>query len=136
MSEVASSMSRKNETIEFIVPRVPPTINALMRKHWSFRQREKKVWLVELGVALCYDKALPRLRSWAEEGKRVRVEICVYHPRSFDPDNLKSAAKIPLDVLVKPYECLKGDKESDIELDVRQEHSKEKKTVFRITKLE
>jgi hypothetical protein len=90
----------------------------------------------ELAMALHFGKplAIQTLRAWAECGDRVLVEIEVIHGREFDPDNLVSAAKIPLDAL-KAMGCLIDDSPAHIELMVRQRISKHKSTFFRLIRL-
>lgn len=118
-----------SDCIEFSVPAVPPTINALSRKHWSFRVAKKKLWMDELRVGL----GLINRKDLQDWKGRLRIEIHVIHNRSFDPDNLKSAAKIPLDAL-KGLGCLVDDSHAHIDLEVTQELKHAKVTRFRITK--
>lgn len=118
--------------VEFSIPQVPRTINWFMTHHWTKKHENKRVWMQEFSAMGTTNKRF--LKTWAECGNKVRVEITVLHVRAFDPDNLVSAAKIPLDAMVT-MKMLPGDKHSDIELFVTQEISKEKLTKFKITRL-
>jgi hypothetical protein len=113
---------------------MPPTINLLSRKHWTFRHRAVTEWQemmrAELGV---HD--MGRLRAWQQLSHRVRIEIVVHHKGSFDPDNLHSVAKIPNDAL-KGLQCIVDDSAKWIDLDVREVVGKEVKTCFTITDLD
>jgi hypothetical protein len=122
-------------TVSFEVPRVPMTINRLSREHWRKRVEEKHTWMLELRAAMNPGRKHQELRAWAECGDKVRVEIHVVHGKEFDPDNLYSAAKIPLDAL-KGIGCLMDDTGRHVELKVSQEIGKPKMTKFRITRLE
>lgn len=115
------------ERITFEVGLLPPSINQLMRKHWSYRHNQKTLWTEELA---CMEQGnLAALRKMATSRQRVSVEITVHHKNSFDPDNLKSCAKIPLDAL-KGLDCLVDDSAKWIDLDVKEVVGGEVKTVF------
>jgi hypothetical protein len=122
-------------SIEFSIPRIPPTINRLMRMHWTRRVAEHTAWTEEIKAALHYGKPLrwKLLQAWAQCGDRMRIEMTVVHQRDFDPDNLFSICKVPLDSLVA-LQCLKGDSSKHIELAVKQERGKPE-TKFKITRL-
>lgn len=84
--------------IQFTVPLAPPSMNILLRRHWSYRRNQKALWMGMMHAELGR-KNLATLRAWRELGCRVRVTIDVAHKRKFDPDNLVSCAKIPLDAM-------------------------------------
>ncbi len=116
--------------VEFTVPRVFPTINTLSRKHWGYRHNQIALTQTEFTAILGRNK-MKYLRFWAECNRRVEIRITVYHRKAFDPDNLISCAKIPLDSL-KGLRCIVDDSDKWITLHVRQEISKDVRTVFRI----
>lgn len=108
-------------------------INTLMRKHWAVRRNEKKLWMEEMRVAL-KAKNMKILRAWADLGAKVKIFICVHHPRSFDADNLYSCGKLPLDA-AKGLGIIADDDNKHLELSITQEHGSPKFTFFSITKL-
>lgn len=121
------------DAVEFSVPRIPLTINRIMRGHWSKRVANKKLWTLELSACIS-NSGKRALKAWAECKNKVRLEIHVVHSRAFDPDNLVSAAKIPCDAMVT-MGFLAGDREQNIELKVTQELAKEKITRFKISRI-
>lgn len=125
--------------IEFEIPLVPMTINTYANINWRKRPEYKKLWMSELSVALHRGPAgashLRILRAWADLNERVHIAINVLHAQMFDPDNLYSAAKVPLDAL-KGMGCLVDDSGKHIELSVTQEKSKLKLTRFVIRRIE
>lgn len=122
-------------SVSFEVPRIPVTINRLSREHWSKRVLHRKTWMLEIRAALGTGRKYQELRAWAECGDKVRVEVHVIHTKEFDPDNLYSAAKIPMDAM-KGIGCLADDTNKHVELVVTQAIGKEKVTQFRITRME
>lgn len=121
-------------TVEFEIPRIPATINRLSRAHWSYRVREKNLWMQELSAVLGSLRLKKTLTAWADCGYKVKIEMHVIHSKEFDPDNLWSICKIPLDTLVT-MGCLGGDTSRHVELSVSQEIGKAKLTKFKISKL-
>jgi hypothetical protein len=120
-------------SIEFSIPRIPMTINKLMRSHWAVIRREKKVWMDEIRAALGM-KGMREMRAWAELPGKIRVELNVHHTRLFDPDNLVSCAKLILDAM-KTLRLIADDSAAHIELHVTQALWPEKKTWFKVSKL-
>ncbi len=123
--------------VEFTVPRVPPTMNVLIRKHWTFRRDMRQLWMEEIRAALWYGRplAIKTLQAWAECGDKVRIEIHVAHSGEFDPDNLASVGKLPLDAL-KALGCIVDDSHKHIEFPTpTQERSSKRFTRFRIVRL-
>jgi hypothetical protein len=130
-------MPQNGKTIEFSVLDVPPTINRLLRMHWTKRVAAKKVWTEELEAALHFGKppAISILRAWSECEDRVRIEVHVIHRKEFDQDNLASVCKIPLDAL-KTLGCIIDDGQKFIELPTPTQEIGKPETRFRITRLE
>ena len=124
------------EVIEFEVPLVPPTINVLMRKHWSYRRNQKGLWACEIMAALSdpgeYLDARIMKHANTHGYRKLRIEITVHHNREFDQDNLASIGKIPLDAL-KQLGIIVDDSSQYVEFAAKQVKSKTVKTVFRIT---
>lgn len=72
---------------------VPPSLNVLLRRHWSWRKRqaEKIAILVVAAVG----------RPLVPETRKMRLQFTVYRKRLLDEDNLRGSTKICLDVLVR-----------------------------------
>jgi hypothetical protein len=111
----------------------PPSMNLMLRKtHW-YRKNQKALWMELIHAELGRLK-LAQLRAWADLRHRMHVSIRVHHKRAFDPDNLVSCAKIPLDSLVELH-CLAGDSTNDIDLDVSEVVGPRVKTCITLTHL-
>lgn len=122
------------DSVSFFVPRIPPSPNQLHGKHWRARFNLKNTWIVELQVG-AQREDWARLREWHEVSK-VKFEMIIHHSRFFDPDNLVSCAKVPLDA-AKWLGFITDDSSKWIELVVTQEKAKRKncRTQFRITRI-
>ena len=122
------------DSVNFFVPRIPPSPNKLHGQNWRMRFREKHTWIVELQVGAGREK-IQQLREW-HEVSRLRVEMIIHHSRLFDPDNLVSCAKVPLDA-AKWLGFITDDSSKWIELHVSQVKSsrKEARTEFRLSRI-
>lgn len=120
------------DSVCFEVPRLFPTINTLTRKHWSYRHNQVTLAGVEIMAEIMPTK-LRTLRAWAECKLKVRVVMIIYHTKLYDPDNVYSAAKIPLDAL-KSLRCIVDDSARWIDLVVTQHQAPEKRTKFEISR--
>lgn len=121
------------ETIRCEIEAVPPTINRLSRMHWAERRNQKTLWTDLIWNALGA-KNLKMLRAWAKDGERVRIEIVAHHAREFDPDNVHSIGKLPLDSL-KSLGCIPDDSAKFIEFHASQVKAKKPRTILTIGKL-
>ena len=95
-----------SESIWFVIPRVPTSLNKMLRKHWAVRAKEQSAWDDEIFVAV----SIERRRQWANlifkaDGKPylpVQVEIkVVWKSRRLDPDGLAASVKPILDAMRK-----------------------------------
>ena len=121
--------------VTFTVEALPPTINLLSRKHWSYRKNQKTLWMELMRSALGINK-MRTLRAWCELRHRVRIKVHVNHRRAFDPDNLYSCAKIPLDSLgPRGLGCIVDDSTKWIDLIVEESVGREVHTDISITDL-
>ena len=77
------------------------------------------------------------MRAWSNLEDRIRVQIIIHHSRLFDPDNMVSCAKVPLDA-AKYLGIISDDSHRCIELEVSQEKSKrrEARTEFKLSRIE
>lgn len=96
------------------IPRVPPSPNYLLGKHWRHRHRNSQVWRQEVWVALHqagYSQRTPYPKA--------RVSIDRRAHRELDPDNLVGCMKPVIDAL-RYADVLVDDTSDHIELVVTQ----------------
>lgn len=110
--------------IEIQVPEVAPSLNRLMRMHWSARRRVLKKW-EWIVYAEVYRIGGPVALKY--HGK-VRVQIMRRSNHRLDPDNLHGAAKLVLDAL-KTAKVIEDDSPAHIELICEQESGKPQTTI-------
>ena len=107
-SKMVVNISDPSESIWFVIPRVPTSLNKMLRKHWSFRAKEQEIWNDEVFIAV----PIERRQQWKklifkEDGKpnpavHVQVEIkVVWAKRRLDPDGLTGSLKPILDAMRK-----------------------------------
>ena len=87
--------------MKLTIPRVPPSLNVLMRMHYRRRGKLKELWRQELACAANGQASMARLKLWggAVRGLKARVEMVLYLAQLRDQDNLVGSAKIPLDCM-------------------------------------
>lgn len=110
-------------TYTITVPDVPPSLNKVLRMHWTSKAKLNSKWDAEIFVAA--PKFFPI-------GK-MRVIIKLHHSRLYDKDNAYGAVKPVVDALVSTG-LLKDDTCHWLELTVEQVKStrKDKRTVIEI----
>lgn len=89
----------KQTSIKFVKPDIPPTLNKMLRQHYSVRKKlkEKYMWLIkEQGFRM---HECDKLVSC-----HIEYHTCIWR----DWDGLAGSAKIVLDALVK-LKCIKDD---------------------------
>jgi outer membrane receptor for ferrienterochelin and colicin len=87
--------------------------NVLLRKHWSYRKKEKKLW------ALLIRNQMRLKKTKKAEQKKYTIMIISYRKRLLDPDNLVSGIKNLLDSCVDE-ELIYDDAPDYIDLKVEQ----------------
>lgn len=101
---------------------VPPSLNEYIRLHWA----QKKKLRVRYGREVAMLLMKHGWRMPVEKGeippKRVLVVIC--RPRRLDPDNAYGSMKPVLDGM-RDWRVLRNDSRAQLELEVRQELSRE-----------
>ena len=98
------------------IPRIPPSPNYLLSKHWRYRHRNSQLWKHEIGVALYqagYRDRIPYPKA------KVNIERRSRGGRGLDPDNLVGSVKPVLDGL-RYAQVLLDDSPDHIELTVTQ----------------
>ena len=118
--------------VKLEVPLVPPGSNKLMRMHWATRKRLLNEWMLRILTGFIRNSPIEgQLKEWADSRSRLKVKIHVAHAQLFDQDNLYSAAKLPLDALVR-LGFIADDSNKFIDLPVTQSRSKAKQTTISI----
>ena len=109
---------------------VPPGINLIKRMHHFEYKQIRDAWKRTIFALAGRNKE--QLEAWADSCNLLTVKIHIEHPRQFDPDNLVSAAKIPLDCLTLLH-FIQNDTPEFIKLGVTQEKSREKQTTIEVS---
>jgi Holliday junction resolvase RusA-like endonuclease len=124
--------------VEIIIPGVLPSANRLRREFRSpFAYKKLRERLVhDLAYALPGAREKNLLIS-ENKGKKVRVEVVLYHAARFDPDNAVAALKPLLDAMVT-LGYLHDDSAEWLQLSVEQVKSARKhtRTVIKISPCE
>lgn len=102
--------------ITLTIPEATPSLNTMMRRHWSVDMRLKKRWRQMVMVAACGKMPKAALN-------RARITITRFSPRMLDADNCTGGAKHCIDGL-KWCGIIADDTPEHIELTVRQEKGK------------
>jgi Holliday junction resolvase RusA-like endonuclease len=92
---LAASHRAGQRVISITIPRVPQSINALMRIHWRYRQKHSKLWNDEVFFALHQAGYLQPRTPYA----KAKVTIHRAGRRELDPDNLVASIKVVVDAL-------------------------------------
>lgn len=110
-------------------PDVPPSLNKVLRMHWTARMKEKLKWMTVLRTMPRDEyNSLVRARSTAN---RVKMLITLHNARQFDRDNAFGACKLLVDAAKNAY-LIYDDRPAYLDLEVQQVKCKraEKKTVI------
>ncbi len=104
--------------MKLIIQAIPPSLNKVLRMHWTAKRELHVDWLWLLKAAwpsgaLC-------------DGKR-RVKITLYHSRFYDKDNAYGACKVIFDVL-KEQGFIVDDAPQWLEASVEQQKCKRKES--------
>lgn len=122
--------------VTITVPQLPPRANQLLRMHWAKRKREQQNWREWLHAEANGCAGARQIRKAVLEGRKMAVEVVLYHSRQDDPDNLHARCKLLLDALSykRGIGLILDDSPSHIELAVRQHKStrKDARTQIRI----
>lgn len=108
--------STERAVITLTIPEALPSLNTMLRRHWSVDRRLKNRWRIMVWAALKQQaggKALPPLN-------KARVTITRISPRMLDADNCTGGAKHVIDSL-RVCGLIVDDTPEHIELTVRQE---------------
>ena len=97
--------------------------NVLLRKHWSYRKKEKQLW------ALLIRNQMRLKKIKKAEKKKYTIMIISYRKRLLDPDNLVSGCKQLIDACVDE-ELIYDDAPDYIDLKVEQYKAKEEHTMI------
>lgn len=111
--------------IKIMVPYKIESLNVIIRKHWSYRSREKKTWMDlihMLGGKKIY-KDIPY----------TKVTILSKRKRLLDKDNCYGGAKLVIDA-IKELGLIEDDSLDKIELKVEQVKSKDEETLITLDK--
>lgn len=82
--------------ISFSIPRIPVSLNRLLRLHWAKQKKYRDAWFEEIWAAIPNGKGMRKPGS--EEKRQCYIEIHVVHPkRRYDDDNLAGACKVIVD---------------------------------------
>lgn len=114
--------------VHITVPLVPPSANKLLRMHWAKRRNLKQEWVEWLCAGMNQAehngqrKEVYALRHAVTSLKKVAMEICFYHSRNDDADNLWGRAKLVLDAAKykKGAGLIFDDDAAHLQLDVLQ----------------
>jgi Holliday junction resolvase RusA-like endonuclease len=105
------------------IPHVPPSLNKVLRMHWSAKRDLRDNWtlLVRSQLDGAYLKPMVKMR----------VTITLWHSRIYDKDNAFGACKVVVDAL-KHNKLIFDDSQEYLELHVEQVKCphKERKTVI------
>jgi Holliday junction resolvase RusA-like endonuclease len=104
------------------INKLPKTHNDRLRSHWRTQRRETKDWVLMVRAAC----GLPQ---FGKVQGRCKVTITLYRKRLQDPDNAVASVKPVLDALVRNG-WLVDDSAEYLELHVKEEKSKEQRTVI------
>jgi hypothetical protein len=103
---------------------LPMSMNRLLRTHWAKRKRlAEEYGLLMLSAITKEDVRC--LKAWKDWGYRLRIEMLVHTPKLYDPDNLASLGKWPLDQMVN-FGWLSGDSPKHLDFCISQEIAKYK----------
>src|SRR5690349_21442341 len=81
-------------SIAFVLPLVLPSLNTMLRQHWSKRRQHRNDLVLEVIVAIGGPRYLPR-KPFA----KARVSIVRHSPRPLDTDGAYASVKNLVDVM-------------------------------------
>jgi len=119
MSLNNSSMASGVARIDLTIPEATPSLNKMLRRHWSVDRKLKQRWRDSVWWAL-------REQGYGQRREplgRARVTITRLSPRMLDPDNATGGAKHVVDAL-RACNVISDDTPEHLELIVRQEKGK------------
>jgi hypothetical protein len=111
--------------IAFTLPEATPSLNTLLRLHWSAKMRLRSRWQWLVRAAIADLKLKPEHLGYA------RVTIERFSPRRLDADNFAGGAKQLMDCLVREG-FIQDDSPRYIECEYRQHFGAEAKTLVKI----
>ncbi|MGC2695249.1 MAG: hypothetical protein WA738_05600 [Candidatus Angelobacter sp.] len=108
------------------IPYCPPSLNEVLRYHWTQKSKLKDCWQLHILCALGLNGHLKPI-------VKMRCKITLYHSRLFDKDNAYGACKVVVDAL-KSYRLIWDDTPEYLDLTVEQAKSsrKEARTVIEL----
>ncbi len=110
------------------IPAVPPSINKILRMHWTDKRDLLSLWILEIRGAMG-DKVPPVPQC------KMRVVVTIHNSRAYDKDNAYGACKVIFDAM-KILGLIFDDRDQFLEAEVKQEKSTraERHTVIEISK--
>ncbi len=103
LAQAMQSALRKPQEISFVIPRVPTSLNKMLRIHYRTRMLEQRVWDDEVFVAVPV-QARANWRALSGESKPIPMQVeinVVWAKRRLDPDGLVGSLKPILDAMRK-----------------------------------
>jgi hypothetical protein len=80
--------------IKLEIPRIPMSLNHLLRMHWRHQRRDAQLWQREIWFALVQTHSRPEAPY-----PRAKVSICRQSHGELDPDSLTGCVKHIIDAL-------------------------------------
>lgn len=101
MNEPIRGGQCRTAKIKATIPRVPMTLNRLLRSHWTVRRMERHAWYLLVYNSIRHGpwNRLLLQRGAAPPKKRMEIKIVVTRTRPQDPDNAMGSVKPVLDAL-------------------------------------
>jgi Holliday junction resolvase RusA-like endonuclease len=112
--------------MKLTIPRIPVSLNKLLRMHWTTKRRDRDAWKEEIQVAMPYQYPPAR------KGERLRLAICQYRSRMLDRDNLYGSVKNIVDALCD-MGLIFNDDDKHLDLHVSQVKAKRREQKTEIT---
>ena len=86
--------------MKIIIPDVPPTLNALMRLHWTELRRVQNNWYTKIRFAGRYENSFSDA-EWQYLIQPIKRYVCItrYAPRLLDYDRFVGSCTIVVDAL-------------------------------------
>lgn len=110
------------------IPDVPPSLNKVLRMHWSKKSRLALDWAWKARIAFDYQNS-----SILRIGKK-QVKITLHHSRMYDKDNAYGSCKVLVDCL-RGLKVIQDDTAEWLELTVEQARCphKQRHTIIEIS---
>ena len=96
---------------------IPPSLNKVLRMHWTKRRKLLEAWMWMIRVAWGHPLTTCQIKR--------KVTITLHHSRLFDKDNAYGACKVIFDAL-KSQGLIVDDSPEWLEASVKQEKCKHK----------